>query len=189
MTAERVVCEHCMKGLVPEWRGYVPFYSRLYLRWFVVIGPSLLPVVREILPLSQVVITRAKKRCAPVSIEGQNWRTSPLPAGEGRGTECPMMDFLIGVLFRDPVLAAYHASAAVASVSDTGMSPTPATPKPPRKRPAPPGVPVTEADREEGAEELSRVSSRIRGRLAVRALTDGISTPIPSANGQHPPRS
>jgi len=186
-TSGTLRCPRCNPDKPAEWRGFVALWDREYVPRFVIVTGEYYESILEIPIGSLVKVSRGKAKYSPCVIRPDPWRTLPLPPSPNRSAEVDLLPSLMRQ-WKIPELTLWWVEHRVAGVGDAPAASTPATPKPPRKRPAVPDVPVTEADREEGAEELLKVSNRIRGRLAVRALTDGISTPIPSANGQHPPR-
>jgi len=79
MTNHEVACPHCAGGLVPDWRGYTPYYDEQYTPWFVMITFEYYESVLEIPHLAPILIRRGKVATDPIIIEQKPWRTTPIP--------------------------------------------------------------------------------------------------------------
>lgn len=166
-------CAYCCKEK-PVWRGYVPLYSREYVRSFVVISEDYNEAVCEIPRFEQVKLFRAKVVTAPVVIRAENWRTTPLPPSQTREAEPDMLPCLLR-LWKDEELAAWHRK------SDIPVSQQPCPTAPPA-----PSVPV--------ADELGLMKELVRSRInwpgkdgaaeQPAALGDVLNA-VPAANGRH----
>lgn len=104
MTDKALSCEHCAKGLVPDWRGYTPYYDDSYTERFVLITAPYYESVLEIEHLAQIVIRRGKLKTDAVVIKDEAWRTTPIPHKAERGAKVDLSDFLIHVIWKDDEL-------------------------------------------------------------------------------------
>lgn len=111
-------CEDCAMGLVPEWRGYVPWYDREYTNRFSLITEEYREAFREIPLHAQIELSRGKDPTCPCVIRQKNWRLTPLPMTPERERKVNLMPFLVGVLWKDEALKRYA----------NGMVPAPTLP-------------------------------------------------------------
>lgn len=120
MTDQDLACPHCARGLVWEWRGYVPYYDAEYTRHFVLINDTYYESVMEIQHLSPITITRGNKKTDPVVVKYEPWRVTPIPHSEDRSKPVDLMAFLLRVLWKDQALLE-HAIKQKGKDADVGL--------------------------------------------------------------------
>lgn len=99
-----VFCKHCEAGLVPDWRGYTPYYDEQYTPNFVLVTYPYYESVCEIEHLACVVVKRGRMKTDPVVITNSAWRTTPIPFSKERVEPVDLADFLLRVLWKDEPL-------------------------------------------------------------------------------------
>lgn len=105
LTDGALQCEHCAAQLVPEWRGYVPWYDSTYDERFSIITSDHYESVCEIDHLAHIVLSRGNNPKLPCVIRAEPWRTTPIPRTPKRVDRVSLSDFLIFVLWGDKELA------------------------------------------------------------------------------------
>lgn len=110
LTDGTLICPYCTIGKPVTWRGATPFYSPVYTRHWCWTTQDHKEYNDTLPHLAQIVLSRAKSKCAPVVIRAEVWRASPLPDSAERMRRMNLMDFLIGVLWDDADLQAFHFS-------------------------------------------------------------------------------
>lgn len=101
MSDKALRCEQCVSGLIPEWRGFVPWYDSEYTRRFSLITYAYYESVSEIPHLSQIVLRRGDRKTDPVVIRAEQWRKEPLPYSAERFQPVDLGAFLVKVLWKD----------------------------------------------------------------------------------------
>jgi hypothetical protein len=104
MSDKALQCERCMSGLIPEWRGFVPWYDTEYTRRFSLITFAYFESVSEIPHLSMIVLRRGEKKTDPVVIRAEQWDKKPLPYSAERFEPVDLGPFLVKVLWKDAAL-------------------------------------------------------------------------------------
>ena len=108
MTEGKLACEHCMKGLAPQWRGYVPYYDSDYLRKITVITQGYYELAMELRHLETIQFTRGAEEKATVRLNRHPWRLEPIPMNDERSQPVDIMPYLVDVLWCDIALSRFH---------------------------------------------------------------------------------
>lgn len=179
MSLRTLKCALCEAHGEPIWRGFTPYYDQQYTRRFVVIPQELEESVCEISPKEQIELSRASSMRAPVVVKAKLWRTTPLPPSADRDAPFDMMDFLVGILWKDPVLIRFHQGLPVTD-SDTAVTPHVV-------EESPTGNAVLDAMEREGPCRVTLGGRFLNGPdplKGIGTLPDG----SPGRNGKHKPK-
>jgi hypothetical protein len=104
MSEKALRCEHCEAGLIPDWRGFVPWYSAEYVPMFSLITYAYHESVCEIDHLAQIVLRRGPLKTDAIVIRAETWRATPLPYSADRFAPVELNDFCVKVLWKDAAL-------------------------------------------------------------------------------------
>lgn len=104
MSKKALPCAWCSRGIIPDWRGYVPWYDEQYTRRFSLITYPYYESVCEIPHLAHIVLRRGVKQTEPVVITAEAWTPKPIPYSSVRAEVVCLGQFLVHVLWGNEAL-------------------------------------------------------------------------------------
>ena len=178
-TEGALTCPYCSPDDIAQWRGFVPYYDREYVRRFVCIGPEYAEATDEIPLHAQVKIMRPLSSKASCIVRAEAFRPLPMPVTKDREHAADLLPSLFRV-WKDSELEAWHRA-------NPDEKPRPTAAAKPSRYP----IEDIPAGRDAGEAEMTAIRNRLNGRFTVKDAVGGIGVDPhekPHSNGKPKPK-